>query len=116
MHVQYLAPLCLGLNHPTLRDYDLSRFSSDCYAVSIGEGAGVDGPLMEGDVLIVDEARVPSHGDLVLAEVESEQQLFHYWRPGYRTLLRPVNGSRSHHAQADCLKGVVVSLFRQYAH
>lgn len=115
MRVQYLGPLCMGLSHPSLRGCDLQQFSSDCYAVSVGEEAGVDGPLMEGDVLIIDEARVPSHGDLVLAEVESEHRLFHYWRPGYRTLLRSVSGGRSHFAGADCVRGVIVSLLRQYA-
>lgn len=115
MHVQYLAPLCMGKNHPSLRGCDLSCFSSDCYAVSVGEEAGVDGPLMEGDVLIVDEARVPGHGDLVLAEIETEQRLFHYWRPGYRTLLRPVSGGSSRYAKAGCIRGVIVSLLRQYA-
>ncbi|SPJ33446.1 LexA family protein [Kushneria phyllosphaerae] len=115
MHVNYLGPLCFQPEHPSLRGYDLSHFPNSCYAVCVGEDAGVNGPLIEGDILIVDESRVPGHGDLVLAEVESGQRLFHYWRPGYRTLLRPLKEGRSWEAKADRLRGVVVSLLRQYA-
>lgn len=114
MLVKYLGPLHLKPDHPALYGCDLSQFSNSCYAVCVGEEAGVSGPLIEGDVLIVDEGRVPGHGDLVLAEVEAERRLFHYWRPGPRTLLRPVVGGGSLYAHTGNMKGVVVSLLRQY--
>lgn len=39
---------------------------------------------MEGDVLVVDEARSLGHADLVVAEVEGEYRLFKYHHTGGR--------------------------------
>ena len=35
----------------------MRSFSPSCFAVELREGAGFEGPLIEGDVLIVDETR-----------------------------------------------------------
>ncbi|MCK0745453.1 hypothetical protein [Chromohalobacter nigrandesensis] len=40
--------------HPAMRGYDVSQFSSGCYLVEVSEDAGVEGPIIEGDVLVVD--------------------------------------------------------------
>ena len=47
---------------------------------------------MEGDVLVVDEARSYGHADLVVAEVEGEYRLFKTQRVGSRCRLLPPTG------------------------
>jgi len=116
MQVNYVGPLCLGIDHPALEGYDTSRFGPSCYLVEVPEQAGVSGPLMEGDVLIVEEGRVPQHDDLVIAQVEDEQCLFHAFRIGGGLLLvPPLDRSGSLPARRSDLRGVVVSQARRYA-
>ncbi|GAA0587522.1 hypothetical protein ACFQH5_16745 [Halomonas salifodinae] len=115
MRLNYLGPACLGINHPALEGYDLSRFRPSCYLVEVSAEAGVDGPVIEGDVLVVDEARAPGHADLVVAEVEGEQRLFRTHRIGGRMRLMPTAGPReSIWARQLDLRGVVVSQARRY--
>ncbi|MEC9483134.1 MAG: hypothetical protein UMU75_07375 [Halomonas sp.] len=110
MRVTYLGPLIAGLQHPALQGYDLSQFSSTCFLVEVKEDAGLEGPLIEGDLLVVDEGRAPQHNDLVIALVEQQQCLFHAFRIGGSLLLIPPRGkSDSIPAQWLDLRGVVVS-------
>lgn len=37
---------------------------------------GVNGPIMEGDLLVVDEAKSLAHADLVVADLDGEQRLY----------------------------------------
>ncbi|WP_378109857.1 hypothetical protein [Chromohalobacter sarecensis] len=52
-----------------MRGYDVSQFSSGCYLVEVSEDAGVEGPIIEGDVLVVAEpgAAVRVVGAIVVA-------------------------------------------------
>ncbi|SFH34975.1 LexA family protein [Modicisalibacter xianhensis] len=117
MRVTYLGPLIAGLQHPALHGYDLSHFSPSCFLVEVKEGAGLDGPLIEGDMLVVDEGRTPQHNDLVIALVEEEQCLFHAFRIGGSLLLIPPRGrDGAVPARWVDLRGVVVSQARRYVH
>lgn len=60
--------------------------------MEVGEDAKLGGPWMEGDVLVVDEARSYGHGDLVVAEEEGEYRLFRSHRVGGRCRLLPTVG------------------------
>ncbi|ABE58763.1 hypothetical protein [Chromohalobacter israelensis] len=66
MRVHYVGPLVADLDHPAMRGYDASQFPSSCYLVEIGDDGGIEGPLIEGDVLVVDEQRPAGHADLVV--------------------------------------------------
>lgn len=113
MRVNYLGPACLGIDHPALEGYDLSRFRPSCYLVEVSEDAGVGGPLMEGDLLVVDEQKPAQHADLVVVELEGEQRLFSSHRIGGRMRLIPTAGPReSIWAQHSDLRGVVVRQVR----
>lgn len=109
MRIHYLGPLCLGIKHPALAGHELSNYPTSCYLVEVSAEAGVDGPVIEGDVLVVDEARAPGHADLVVAEMEGEQRLFRTHRIGGAFRLLPTAGPRhSLTARARDLRGVVV--------
>lgn len=115
MLVNYVGPLCAGIHHPALEGYDLKRFSPSCYLVEISQCAGINGPLIEGDVLVVDEQRIPQHDDLVVAVVDDEQRIYRTFRIGGGLMLIPTSGrSGSFPAQASRLRGVVVSQARRY--
>ncbi|WP_144076917.1 hypothetical protein [Salinicola socius] len=114
MQVQYLGPVMMGLGHPALTGYDLSSFPASCFAVELKAGAGFDGPLIEGDVLIADEDRMIGNEDLTIAKVEGEHLLARAWRIGGRVRLIPLHGRESLFAREEMLLGVVVSQARRY--
>ncbi|QOR38220.1 hypothetical protein HNO52_06620 [Billgrantia diversa] len=66
--MNYLGPLCAGM-HPAMEGLNLKHFRASCYLVEVSDEAGVNGPIMEGDQLVVDEARPVRHADLVVAEL-----------------------------------------------
>ena len=116
MRVNYLGPLCAGIDHPALAGYDLTRFAPTCYLVEVSDEAGVAGPLMEGDLLVVDEQKTAQHADLVIVDVEGGQRLFSSHRIGGQLwMIPPVDRSGSFPARQSELRGVVVSQARQYA-
>ncbi|OAZ99738.1 hypothetical protein [Halomonas sp. G11] len=57
MRVTYLGPAVVGIDHPAVAEMDRRKFTPSCFLVEISEEAHPGGPLMEGDVLVVDEAR-----------------------------------------------------------
>lgn len=115
MRVTYLGPLMAGMDHPALTGYDLSQFSPSCYLVEVSEEAGVVGPLMEGDLLVVDEQKPAQHADLVIVEVEGEQRLFNSHRIGGQIrLIPPTDRSGSFPVRQSDVRGVGVSQARRY--
>ncbi len=115
MRVNYVGPLCAGV-HRAMEGYDLKQFPPSCYLVEVSEEAGVSGPIMEGDVLVVDEAKPVCHADLVVAEFDGEQRLYQTHRIGGAYRLLPTAGPRhSVIARVSDLRGVVVSQARRYA-
>lgn len=109
MRVNYLGPACMDIEHPALEGLDAVALSPSCYLVEVSEEAGVDGPLIEGDVLVVDEARRAQHADLVVVEMEGEQRLYRSHRIGGGLRLLPTVGPRvSIVAGPTNLRGVVV--------
>lgn len=82
--------------------------------MELREGAGFEGPLIEGDVLIVDESRMVSNEDLAIAKLEGEHLLARVWRIGGRVRLVPLRDRESLFAREDMLLGVVISQARRY--
>lgn len=113
MRVNYLGP-ALGLDHPALDELDARRLPPSCYLVEVSDEAGVDGEIIEGDVLVVDEARPVQHGDLVVVATDEAYRLFQGHRIGGAVRLTSANGGQegrfSH--QVDC-RGVVVHQARE---
>ena len=108
MQLTYLGPLCVGLSHPVAAEIDPARFPPSCYLVEVRDGAGVAGPIIEGDVLVVDEARPVQHADLVTVETDEGLRLFQSHRIGGRFRLVPASGGEGHLADPDTCRGVVV--------
>ncbi|MGC3875034.1 hypothetical protein ACPF7Z_17420 [Halomonas sp. GXIMD04776] len=114
MRVNYLGPACLGIDHPALDGYDLSRFRPSCYLVEVSEDAGVGGPLMEGDLLVVDEQKPAQHADLVV-ELDRVQRLFSsHWIGGRMRLMPTAGPDELIWARQSDLRGVVASQARRY--
>lgn len=116
MRVNYVGPLAGGVKHPALKGYDLSRFAPTCYLVEVSEEAGVDGPLIEGDLLVVDEKAIAQHGDMVILERRGGHVLYNTHRMGGRLrLIPPFGPERSFFGKPEDICGVVVSQARRYA-
>jgi hypothetical protein len=106
MKVTYLGP-CLLTEHPAVADLESCRRPS-CYLVEVSDEAGVEGAIIEGDVLVVDEAQPVQHADLVVVEVEAQLRLFKGHRIGGAVRLIPAGGGGGHFAQPQACRGVVV--------
>ncbi|REC94897.1 hypothetical protein [Kushneria indalinina] len=114
MHAQYLGPVDARPD-PSLMFIDLSRYPASCYLMRAGDDAGVGGPVFEGDVLVVDEARHPSHGDLAVIMIDGVREVFQTLRVGPQFRFQPVGGGASRRIKPDLVLGVVVSLVRRCA-
>lgn len=115
MRVTYLGPAVVGVEHPAVAEMDSRKFPPSCFLVEISEDARPGGPWMEGDVLVVDEARSFGHADLVVAEVEGEYRLFKAHRVGSRCRLLPPEGGQGYFVNVQQFKGVVVRQARCWA-
>lgn len=65
-----LGPLIAGVDHLALHGDDVSQFAPSCYLVEIG----IDGPFIESNVLVVDEAKTVQHDDLMIVESDEGQR------------------------------------------
>lgn len=115
MRVTYLGPAVVGVEHPAVAEMDSRKFPPSCFLVEISEDASPGGLWMEGDVLVVDEARSFGHADLVVAEVEGEYRLFKAHRVGSRCRLLPPEGGQGYFVNVQQFKGVVVRQARCWA-
>ncbi|MCE8002550.1 hypothetical protein [Billgrantia ethanolica] len=114
MKVNYLGP-CQLAEHPAFDGLEPQRLPASCYLVEVSDEAGGDGGIIEGDVLVVDEARPVEHADLVVVEIESQFRLFRSHRIGGGHRLMPACGGRGHFAKAKDCRGVVIQHLRQQA-
>ncbi|WP_046079981.1 LexA family protein [Halomonas sp. HG01] len=115
MRLHYLGPALTGHDHPALEALDVRRLPPSCYLVEVGDEAGVDGEIIEGDVLVIDEARPVQHGDLVAVQGEDSLRLCRSHRIGGRFRLMQTAGPQESTwaRQSDC-RGVVVHSARAY--
>lgn len=114
MKVNYLGPVGF-VEHPALEDESASAMPLSCYLVEVSDEAGVEGPVIEGDVLVVDEAQPVQHADLVVVEVEAQLRLFRSHRIGGRCRLLPASGGEGRPVRRSEFRGVVVRRARMYA-
>ncbi|RAH37538.1 hypothetical protein [Halomonas sp. SL1] len=116
MRLTYIGPVLPGHDHPVLEELNARRLPPSCYLVEVGEDAGVDGEIIEGDVLVIDEARPVQHGDLVVVQGEDSLRLCRSHRVGGRFRLMRTSGPKESFfaRQPDC-RGVVINLKRSAA-
>lgn len=112
MFLTYLGPLCEGLAHPVAAEIDAERFPPSCYLVEVSAEAGVEGPVIEGDVLMVDESRPPRHDDLVVVATGEGLRLYRSHRLGGGARLVPAGGGQGRMADPRDCRGVVVRHLR----
>jgi hypothetical protein len=115
MQLTYLGPMREALPHPLGDEIDPEHFPPSCYLVEVSAKAGVEGPIIEGDVLVVDEARPMQHADLVVVETGEGLVLFRSHRIGGRFRLVPAGGGQGHKARPELCRGVVVRQARVWA-
>ncbi|MBX3177195.1 MAG: transcriptional repressor LexA [Candidatus Hydrogenedentes bacterium] len=94
-------------------DAGLAQRRAFCLRVR-GDSMIEDG-ILDGDIIIVDQERRPRAGDVVVALVEDEATVKHYYPRGASVELRPANAAMDtmvFPARAVSLQGVVVALQR----
>lgn len=112
MRLTYLGPLTLGIDHPAMGAIDCAGLPGSCFAAEAGCEAGIDGDVIEGDLLLIDERRTPHHGDLVAIEADGRLCLRRAHRIGGGFYLVPLAGGGGTMANRRMLRGVVVALER----
>ncbi|MBY5930802.1 hypothetical protein KUV86_16975 [Halomonas sp. DP8Y7-3] len=108
MRVHYLGP-ALPEFLPQSIELDANLLSPMRYLVEVHDEAGVEGDVIEGDLLVVDESRPIQHDDLVIVQSEDALRVFRCHRMGGRLLLIPtVRPSESVFAYRSDCRGVVI--------
>ncbi|MGM0535529.1 MAG: hypothetical protein ACQER5_05580 [Pseudomonadota bacterium] len=102
----------MAVDHPALAELAHEPLPVSCYLVELSEEAGVEGPLIEGDVLVVDESRPVQHADLVVVETCEGLGLFKSHRMGGRFRLLPASSGEGLQANPEVCRGVVVDHVR----
>lgn len=116
MRVHYLGPAFPGLTEPCVSTLGIQDVSADHYLVEVSDEAGVEGEVIEGDVLVVDESKVLQHGDLAILEVEKQLRLFRSHRVGGAHFMSEVGGGFGLYAKVRDFRGVVVCKRRIAVH
>lgn len=91
----------------------LAKVGSFCLRVR-GESMIEDG-ILDGDIIVVEQTRTPRRGDIVVALIDDEATVKHYYPRGARTELRPANAAMDPllvDTESLQIQGVVVALQR----
>lgn len=112
MKLIYLGPTALAASHPALSGVDCGCLPPSCFAVEATSEAGIDGAVIEGDVLLVDERQAPGHDDLVVVERDKVLLLYRAHRIGGGFRLLALAGGEGVTASPDACRGVVISQAR----
>lgn len=115
MNVNYIGPVGMDARHPATRGCDFSGFPDSCYLVEVSDTAGVKGPIIEGDVLVVDEQRYPHHDDFIIVSIGHHSRLHRTVRMGDRMLAIPMLGPRNTFpVTQEIFRGVVICQHRRF--
>ncbi|MBN2309813.1 MAG: transcriptional repressor LexA [Candidatus Hydrogenedentes bacterium] len=85
------------------------------YCLRVHGDSMIDDGILDGDVIIVDQERAPTKGDVVVALVDDEATVKRYYRHGDMIELRPANAEMDPFlvpARSVNIQGVVVALQR----
>ena len=115
MNVNYIGPVGMDVRHPATCGCDFSGFPDSCYLVEVSDTAGVKGPIIEGDVLVVDEHRYPHHDDFIIVNSGCHSRLHRTVRMGDRMLAIPMLGPRNTFPiTQEIFRGVVICQHRRF--
>lgn len=115
MDVNYIGPVGMDTSHPVTHGCDFSGFPDSCYLVEVSDTAGVEGPIIEGDLLVVDEQRYPHHDDFIIVNIGRHSKLHRMVSMGDRVLAIPMLGPRNAIAiTPDIFRGVVICQHRRF--
>jgi repressor LexA len=91
--------------------------SADAYCLRVRGDSMIEDGILDGDIVVVDRARPPRAGDVVVALIEDEATVKHFHPMGGDVELRPANASMQPirvRGEMLQLQGVVVGLQRQF--
>ncbi len=92
-----------------------SLTSQGTYCLRVRGDSMIDDGILDGDIIVVDQARRPRAGDIVVALIEDEATVKRYHPKGATVELRPANKTMRPilvHASMVQIQGVVVALQR----
>lgn len=94
---------------------DAQLAQSNAFCLRVRGDSMIEDGILDGDIIIVDQSRRPRTGDVVVALVEDEATVKHYYPHGATIELRPANAAMEtmlFPARDVSLQGVVVALQR----
>ena len=92
-----------------------SQASAGGFCLMVHGDSMIEDGILEGDTIVVDPQRRVRKGDIVVAVIDGEATVKHFFREGDSIELRPANSSMKSmhfHAREVELQGVVVGLQR----
>ncbi len=87
----------------------------EAYCLRVQGDSMIEDGILDGDVIVVDQSRQPSPGDVVVALIEDEATVKHFHPHGAHIELRPANATMQPivvPAKSVQIQGVVVALQR----
>ena len=96
-----------------LHDYCIRHPSATYYLRASGDSMA-DGSLYNGDLLVVDSAEKPRHGDIVVAIIDDGATVKRFYKEKDHIRLQPENSSMDPIITTNCsIAGKVVAVFRR---
>ena len=86
------------------------------YLLTVSGDSMVDAGIVEGDMVIVDRAKKPKTGDIVVAQIDNDWTMKYFITRGPKIFLRPANKNYPdiHPHEELKIAGVVTSVIRKY--
>lgn len=99
----------------SLDDYLVTRPETS-FLLRVSGDSMIDEGIREGDMVVVEKARVPGNGDIVIAEVDGEWTMKYFRKEGERVWLEAANARYApiEPKQELRLGGVVTAVVRKY--
>ncbi len=116
-HVAAGSPILAEENIEDYTPVDKSMARADIYSLRVHGESMIEAGILDGDIIIVDQARKARRGDIVVAVLDGDATTKYYYPEGDMVELRPANATmNSILARASELEiqGVVVGLQRSY--
>ncbi len=115
-HVAAGSPILAEENIEDRITVDPAFASNASYSLRVRGESMIEDGILDGDVIIVDQKREARKGDIVVALVDGDATVKHFYPAGDRVELRPANASMESifvPAQEFQSQGVVVALQRR---
>lgn len=98
--------------------FDTGFMGTATYCLRVRGDSMIEDGIFDGDLVVIDQARQPKKGDIVVALIEDEATVKRFYPQGSMVELRPANAAmQSIYVPADQVQfqGVVVGLQRRIA-